>query len=205
MRAARPRISRMAASHQLLQLFGIELRSARRRGAIFIRDHIGVGPLGDLLQIRRQLDVGEFLLPQKILHRHAHHRLLMEKHPAIKSFDPRLVHEQDDDQQVHDNREPRGLAFARAREVVLQMEKQLGNRVFVEVPIGGFPVLRVVESRSLRRWNRRRQWISRWCLRGRHLQAFCLKLQPGFAHGRQKSGRVGRRVTLILAFFTANR
>ena len=78
----------------------------------------------------------------------------MQKHPAVETFQPRLVDEQDDDQQVNDDREPRGFATARTRQVVLQVKKKSGDGVFVEVTVGGFPMARIVKAGRLRRGRR---------------------------------------------------
>ena len=73
----------------------------------------------------------------------------MQEDTAVEAFEARLVHEQDDDEQVNDDGEPCGFATARAREVVLQVKQKSGNGIFIEVTIGGFPVARVVEARRL--------------------------------------------------------
>ena len=73
----------------------------------------------------------------------------MQEDAAIETFEARLVHEQDDDEQVNDDGEPCGFAPARAGEVVLQVKQKSGDGIFVEVTIGSFPMARVVEAGRL--------------------------------------------------------
>jgi len=82
----------------------------------------------------------------------------MQKRAAVKTLELRLIHEQNDDGQVDDDGQPRGFATAGAREVVLQMEQERGDSVFVEVTVGSFPVPCVIEFGSLRR-SREALWV----------------------------------------------
>ena len=86
-------------------------------------------------------------------------------------LDERQVPQEDEEQEVRDDGNPRGFAAARARQIVLQLDEQMGN-ARIEFSISRFPVVAVVETELLGLWFRRRRWrrhrILKWNLRNRH-------------------------------------
>ena len=64
-------------------------------------------------------------------------------------LDPRQVDENDEQQQVDNDRDPRSFPLARSLQIILQLNEQVWH-MRVEITISRFPVLRVVQAELLR-------------------------------------------------------
>jgi hypothetical protein len=111
-------------------------------------------------------------MPHHVFKGDVNDRLLMQEDAAVEILQPRLVHEQNDHQQVNDDREPRSFAAARASEVVLQMEQESRDGVLVEMAVSRLPMTCVVEAGSIlsRGW----AGIARRYRRNGHQRTFSL-------------------------------
>jgi hypothetical protein len=91
-------------------------------------------------------------------------------HPGKIFFELIDVDDQDDEDQVRDDRDPRGFAAARAREVVLQLDEEMRNAgIVIHILVGSFPFLAVVEAKLLRlRLFGRSHRVLEWNLRDGH-------------------------------------
>jgi len=154
------RRSRRRSRQNLAQFLGIEM--ARHRDPILIGQHVGLG-FGRLLQVRRQREEGNVLAVGQILLRRNYQRV-----PRKVFLDQLEIPGHDEEQQVNDDRDPGRLALPRTREIVLQLNQQVGN-VRIGIAIGSLPVAHVVEPKLLRlRLFGRSDWVLEWNLRDRH-------------------------------------
>ena len=163
--AAGPGPAGAGAVQNLLQFLAIQLRRLRLRNPIFVRNDVGLRPLGQLLLVRRKLQVSEFLLAHQVFRTDHNHGALVHQ-----AFEPGGVDRQNDDCQVDHHRDPEGFPLPRAREIVLQLNQQGGNIVHLDV--GGFPTAGVVKIAARGggrlRWQGRDfaagfQWLTSTC------------------------------------------
>ena len=88
--------------------------------------------------------------------------------------------QQHDENQVHDDRNPRRFPAARARQIVLQLDEQVRYAgIIVQLAVGCLPSLGIVQAELLRlRLLGRSHRVLEWNLRDRHELSFC---EPGLS------------------------
>src|SRR5579862_1483994 len=88
-------------------------------------------------------------------------------------FNPRQIDQNDEEQEVDDDGNPRCFPAARSREIVLQLDEQM-RHPRIQIAISVLPVLAVVKAELFRlrlRRRRRSYRIMKWNLGDRHAAA----------------------------------
>ena len=137
----------------------------RHGDAVFVGHHIRVRLASRLLQVRRKRQEGDVLVL------HGVDRNDDGTMNPDSLLDERQIPQEDEEHEVPDDGNPGCFAAARARQIVLQLDEQMGN-ARIQFSISCFPVVAIVEAELLGLWFRRRRWrrhrIPKWNLRNRH-------------------------------------
>ena len=132
----------------------------RHRDPVFIGSNVCIRPVRRLLQVRRQRQVGEVL----VFGVHRHNDYCVPSHGLLNDVQ---IPKHNGEHHVHDDRNPDRFASARALQIVLQLDQQV-RHMRIQIAVGRFPVLRVVEAELLRLRLLGSNRILEWNLRDRH-------------------------------------
>src|ERR1019366_9666402 len=101
-------------------------------------------------RVRWKRKEGDGLAVQWVCASYRNHRMQPGKVP----FHPLEVDNQNDENQVGDDGDPRGFAAARARQVVLQLDEQVrhAGSIVIEIAVSRFPSLGIVQAELFRLW-----------------------------------------------------
>jgi hypothetical protein len=140
--AAHPRRARRRGD-QPVQFLGIEFRMPRHGDPVFVGNDIGSRLLRRALGVGRQRQKCHILVAFAGVDRYHQHS------PKWNVFfDERQIPQHHDQYQVHDDRNPDGLAPAGALQVVLQLDQKV-RHARIQFAIRLFPVAAVVERQLL--------------------------------------------------------